>query len=45
MSFGKDSISHESITDQKTEVDDHPLVLHFSNSVRESKTLAVSLQI
>jgi hypothetical protein len=36
MSFGKDSISHESITDQKTKADDPSSVLHLSNSVRDS---------
>jgi hypothetical protein len=46
MSFGKDSISHESITDQKTKADDPSSVLHLSNSVRDqSFTLAVSLSI
>jgi len=46
MSFGKDSISHESIIDQKTKSMTHPLVLHFSNSVRDSiEMIAVSFSL
>ena len=46
MRFGKDSISHESIIDQKTKADDPSSVLHLSISVRDSSfTLAVSLSV
>jgi hypothetical protein len=43
MKLGKDSISHESVIDQKTKVDDPSSVLHFSISGRDLKALAVSL--
>ena len=45
MSIDQDSISHESIVDQKTKSIDPSSVLHFSNSVRDRRTLAVSLAI
>jgi hypothetical protein len=43
--LGKDSISHESVIGQKTKADDPSSVLHFSNSDRDSITLAVSLAL
>jgi len=44
MSVGKDSISHESIADEKTRnADDPSSIHHFSNSVRDTFALAVSL--
>jgi hypothetical protein len=43
MSVGKDSISHESIADEKDKnADDPSSILHFSNSVRDAIALAVS---
>src|SRR4051812_12495062 len=43
--LGKDSISHESVIDQKTKVDDPSSVVHFSISVRDPCSLAVSLAL
>jgi len=45
MSFGKDSISHESITDQKTKSVTHPLSFTFQIASATPQTLAVSPQL